>query len=230
MNINKLSVSILILCLIGLSSSAAYASSDYYDYSYRHKIKIFHDEFVDDRNNWGSYDNKDEKSEIKDGYFWYKTRKDGTLTPYKTISFNENRDFEIETSIRIVEGNNGKGNYLQWGRSSDTWSLYGFLLSDTKKLSIAKYDNGWHDYVPWKYSGQINNGFMKLTVRKIKNRYYFFINETFVSSAPFEPFFGERVGFGVGPKCRIAVDYLRISYLKSRSAQTGSQLDAGGGG
>ena len=55
--------------------------------------------------------------------------------------------------------------------------------------------------------------FNKLTVRKVADKYYFFLNEKLVHSMPFEPFFGNLIGFQVGENSTIMVDNIDTAYL-----------------
>ncbi|MBX2842700.1 MAG: caspase family protein, partial [Flammeovirgaceae bacterium] len=50
--------------------------------------------------------------------------------------------------------------------------------------------------------------------------YYLYINESLVHTMPYEPVFGERVGFLATMTTELQVDYLRVSYLKKKGVST----------
>jgi uncharacterized repeat protein (TIGR01451 family) len=130
------------------------------------------------------------------------------------VIIDQNRDFEIETSIRFVEGQMDKGYGLQWGKSVNPVKQYDFLLTGGGHFTIDKYDGGFSDYIPFTLSDNVNRyAFNKLTIRKVSDKYYFFLNEKLVHTMPFEPFFGNLLGFQVGDNSTIMVDHIDIAYL-----------------
>jgi uncharacterized repeat protein (TIGR01451 family) len=107
-----------------------------------------------------------------------------------------------------------KGYGLQWGKSVNPFRQYDFLLTGSGHYTIDKYTGDFHDYVPFTLSDKVNRyAFNKLTIRKVGGMYYFFLNEKLVHSMPFEPFFGNLLGFQVAENSTIRVDKIDVSYL-----------------
>lgn len=107
-----------------------------------------------------------------------------------------------------------KGYGLQWGKSVNPIRQFDFLLTGGGHFTIDKYDGSFIDYVPFTVSESVNRyAFNKLTVRKVTDKYYFFLNEKLIHSMPFEPFFGNLIGFQVGDNSTIAIDNIEIAYL-----------------
>jgi uncharacterized repeat protein (TIGR01451 family) len=50
----------------------------------------------------------------------------------------------------------------------------------------------------------------------VADKYYFFLNENLVHTMPFEPFFGNLVGFQVAENSTIRVDHIDIAYLDKK--------------
>ncbi len=114
---------------------------------------------------------------------------------------------------------------LQWGKSVNPVRQYDFLLTGGGHFTIDKYDGVFSDYVPFTISDHVNRyAFNKITVRKIADNYYFFLNEKLVHTMPFEPFFGNLVGFQVGDNSTIMIDHIDIVYLDEVKAEKSKVL------
>ncbi|MBT3311421.1 MAG: hypothetical protein HN737_06050 [Desulfobacterales bacterium] len=184
------------------------------------KTDIFYDSFDDNRNYWavGTFGNGVRKGKIINGYYEWKSLKTGEnpLT-WRTTAINENKDFEIEARIKYKEGEDDNSNCLIWGRNDDS-KRFRFGFSGNGQYKIDKYDGQWTTISPWKESSFVNKrSYNKITIRKIANTYYFFLNESRVHTMPFEPFFDQNIGFQVNQNTTIQIDYLRVSYLNLQS-------------
>jgi len=187
-------------------------------YSFSREIKkqyILQDDFSKFSNYWllGIEENSWSES-IEDGKLVFQSLTDKSKEDLLPAIIDQKRDFEIETSIRFVEGQMDKGYGLQWGKSVSPVRQYDFLLTGGGHFTIDKYDGQFQDYVPFTISDDVNRyAFNKLTVRKVADNYYFFLNEKLVHSMPFEPFFGNLLGFQVGDNSTIMIDHINIAYL-----------------
>lgn len=194
------------------SSEIAYNS-----YNSSQKTSFYSDEFYSDANNWANAVSTNGNAYVSDGNLYFKsTNPDGAAGCTNLISgFDPNRDFEIETSMKYLNGNDNKQISLVFGKNPDEWSRYNFGFSGNGYYTIDKsYNNENTDIVGWTFSKLVEIGsYNKFTVRKINNTLYFYINESFVYSMPFAPFYGNSFGYQTPQGTEIAVDYLRISYL-----------------
>ena len=92
-----------------------------------------------------------------------------------------------------INANKGGLNGLIFGRKGDDFFRFGinsdptFLIVRDKDRSYASTVEGWTSY-----KGFRKNDYNKLTIRKIDNMYYFFINEVLVDTQPFEAFHGSK--------------------------------------
>lgn len=177
------------------------------------KIHFF-DDFIDNRNNWTIGEDKGSARKITGAYYYFESKDEGNWRDIISVSVDEKKDFEIELKTRFIKGTDD-GYGLEWGRKSfKDWQLFDFLVNGSGQYTIAKYDQTWFDYVAWQTSNIVGKTDNKFTVRKVNNIYYFFLNEQFVHSTDYEPFYGDFIGFKSANKSTIHIDYLRISYLK----------------
>ncbi len=198
-------------------------------YSFSSSLKnqvILRDDFSKFNNYWllGIEENSWSET-IEDGHLVFQSLTTKSKEDLLPVLIDQNRDFEIETSIRFVEGQMDKAYGLQWGKSVNPVRQYDFLLTGGGHYTIDKYDGGFSDYVPFTISDDVNRyAFNKMTVRKVADNYYFFLNEKLVHTMPFEPFFGNLVGFQVGDNSTIMIDHIEIAYLDEVEAEKSKVL------
>jgi len=193
-------------------------ASRYRYYSAADRQDIFFDDFDDNRHGW-PYIQVGETwtGRFENGYMVWESRDDQSMFQEKSIAINENDDFEIETRIRYIRGQDDNANSLNWGRNADRCE-YSFGVSGNGQYVIRRYDGTWSDYVPWTHSGLIHRtSFNKLTIRKVNASYYFFINEHLIHTMPFEPFWGHTMGIIANANTTIHIDYLRVSTIEKES-------------
>ncbi len=188
------------------------------DYAFSKGLKsqvVLNDDFSKFNNYWllGIEENSWSES-IEDGHLVFQSLTDKAKEDLLPVIIDQKRNFEIETSIRFVEGKMDKGYGLQWGKAINPLKQFDFLLTGSGHFTIDKYTGDFKDYVPFTLSDKVNRyAFNKLTVRKVADTYYFFLNEKLVHSMPFEPFFGNLLGFQVAENSTIRVDNIEIAYL-----------------
>lgn len=189
----------------------------YTAYTPDQKIPLFTEEFVDNKNNW--------YLGIKENV-WFQNLQDGTLffqsfenvpkEDYKPVYIDQNKDFEIELKIRLDKGIQNKFNGLQWGKSAAESKQFDFFFNGQGQYTIDKFTGTFTDFVPVTSTKLINNyTYNTLTVRKVGSKYYFFLNQQLIHSMPFEPFFGNGIGFQVAEKSSVQIDYLKVWQLNS---------------
>ncbi len=199
-----------------LYSQAVWNPREYYSISSEEKTAILYDDFDDNRYKWGlGHELRDWSETIENSNLLFQSFDDNAKEDLIKVEFSQDIDFEIETYIRFAKGDSMKFFGLQWGKSADFNNQYDFLISGNGLYTIDKFSGEFHDYIPPTPSGVIKKKlYNKLTIRKINNNYYFFINEELVHDMPFKSFFGDYIGFQVSNNSLIHVDYLRISELK----------------
>lgn len=188
-----------------------------------HDNLIFFDDFSDNRNNWGTGTATEYSESISDGnYYFEHFREEKGWSTWNAIEINEARDFKIEARIRKISGIQNNGFGISFGRS-DSDHEYIFMISGNGYYKVNQYENvDRKEIIPWTKSAFINQGdgaSNKLTVMKRGDKLRFLINDTLLSEKPFQMFYGNKFGFTIFNNQKIAVDYLRLSYLESDENQ-----------
>lgn len=205
----------LVLLLLSLSTLLAQDPAEYSFSKNSPKEKIFSDDFEKFNNYWllgieeGSW-----IENIENGQLFFQSLTDKPKEDLLPVIIDQNRDFEIESQLRFVEGKMDKGYGLQWGKAVNPMKQFDFLLTGAGHFTLDKYTGKFHDFVPFTLSDKVNRyAANKLTIRKVSDMYYFFLNEHLVHTMPFEPFYGNMLGFQVAENSTILVDYIEVAYL-----------------
>ena len=179
---------------------------------------IFFDDFNNNKNNWTITDNKHESARMNSG-FYYLTATGRAYGETQEIKINPNKDFEIETRIKILRGEADHKNYYSmifWGR--EAMNSYYFTFAKDGFASVEMCD-GKHQSDCTTKSGSLQkvilnpDEFNIYSIRKKGNMYSFYINGAQFYQMPFTPFFGNLIGIGAGRKVTLVIDYLKVSYL-----------------
>jgi hypothetical protein len=207
---------ILITFLVSLTF-AVYSQSSYTDIPQSKKTIAFADEFSTNQNNWIISKTPEYRGKIKGGYYYWQSFVGGGA-PIKTligISIDQEKDYEIETYYKWAKGETNSGNFFWWGSQDATnRQCFGFSKDPLTYRIFRQYLGDRTEWVSWTESYYINPAdFNKLTIRKVDDKIYFFINEKHVHTQDYEAFIGNNFGFSVSEKTTIAIDYLRVYYL-----------------
>jgi hypothetical protein len=209
------------VCLLQAILLTAQDKANPSDYTFSKGLKsqfVLQDDFSKFSNYWllGIEENSWAES-IEGGHLVFESLTNKPKEDLIPVIIDQNRSFEIETSIRFVEGQMDKGYGVQWGKAANPIKQFDFLLTGAGHFTIDKYTGEFKDYVPFTISPKVNRyAFNKLTIRKVADKYYFFLNESLVHTMPFEPFFGNLVGFQVAENSTIRVDHIDIAYLDKK--------------
>jgi hypothetical protein len=211
-----------LLCILVLLPLTIYAEPRYSDYSENEKQVIFFDDFNKKDNDWslGTYGNGCRTSTIKNGYYEIESLCKNQYPTFWTnlVNIDERKDFEIESRIKFLYGEDNNSNSIFWGDGKIEGAKfsyrYRFGISGNGQYIIDKYSGAWEYKKHWTKTNIVKlNDYNKITVRKINNKYYYFLNNQFVHENDFEPFYGQRIGFQTNQNTKIRIDYLRVSYL-----------------
>jgi Caspase domain len=205
---------ICILCTINIFAQTV-TNPEVYSISDELKEQVFHDDFDKFNNYWllGIEENSWIEN-IENGQLFFQSLTNKPKEDVLPVIIDQTRNFEIEISIKFEKGDMEKAYGLQWGKSNNPVKQYDFYLSGNGQYTIDKYTGEFHDFVPFTTSDFVNRyAHNKLTIRKAEESYYFFINENLVHTMPFEPFFGNLLGFQVAENSTILIDYIHVSYL-----------------
>lgn len=183
------------------------------------KTALFIENFTNNNNNWylGIKENVWFEN-LQDSTLVFQSYEDAPKEDFKEVIIDPTHDFEIELKIRLDKGIQNKFYGLQWGKSVSEGKQFDFFINGQGQYTIDKYTGEFTDFVPVTSSNLINNyTYNTLTVRKVATQYYFFINQQLVHTMPFEPLFGNGVGFQVAEKSSVQIDYLHVWQLSDGS-------------
>ncbi len=202
-----------LLLLIGTVNG----QKDYNDYALTDKQSLFAETFLDGKaDKWEAFDKEDCK--VVNGIYRIQRNGDEPSVSWITVpTFDFKRDFEIETILCLEKGEpKGYFNGIIWGKQADAWNYFLYGLNDNDKYVIAQTNPDWVAAREWTPSKLIKHQqFNKLTIRKVANTLYYFINESLLFSCPFEATFGNQFGLQSAPNAILTVKEFRISYLQS---------------
>ena len=174
---------------------------------------IFEEHFDNNNRRWLEISNEHTVITVADGGYALEGKDVGRNITYKAMAIDQKEDFKIECKVTHVSGVNNFGYGLIWG-AKDTDNLYSFFISgDGSFLVTRATENVPTRLIPWATPNSINrlNGTNKLTIEKKDGELQFFINDTFAGKVPFQPFFGDRLGFAVWNKQKIVFDDLVVT-------------------
>lgn len=198
-------------------STIVLSQSFYKDYSEKDRYDFFYEDFKTNTNKYNikASNNGFSSGSYKNGFFELKGTTFNQQGCIESINneIDQSKDFEIESSIMFVSGKDNSAIGITWGANNNKKYVFGF--SGNGKFSIFKYDNNtWIEIKNWTESSSIKKtDYNKLTIRKVNNKYYFFINETIVHSCKFENLYGNNIFIYVNDNQLIKINSIRISYL-----------------
>jgi len=186
-------------------------------YTETQKVPLFTEEFTDNKNGWylGIKENVWFQN-LQDGTLFFQSFENVAKEDFKDVIIDQSKDFEIELKIRLDKGIQNKFNGLQWGKAVQEGKQFDFFFNGQGQYTIDKFTGTFTDFVSVTATKLINNyTYNTLTVRKVGAKYYFFLNKQLVYSMPFEPLFGNGIGFQVAERSSVQIDYLKVWQLAS---------------
>lgn len=173
---------------------------------------FFNEDFSDNSAGWGTGATSEVSRQIKNGYYEFETFLDSYYSTYIWKEIDTQRDFEIETQIMFVSGKNNFENCILWG--GDDKRSYRFGITGSGYYTIYKLAPQVVDFVDYTQSDLVKkSNYNKLTIRKLGGNYNFLLNDKLVHQTPFEPFYGNKIGFLVAKQSKMKIKSLKISYL-----------------
>jgi hypothetical protein len=212
------------ICLVSLvvitvnNPVPLFAQQDYHlAYDAGSKTMLFSDGFDNNTNQWIT-DNNWISGSIAGGYYKItcKNFEKSTGISFKTFPVARGTDYEIEASIKIIKGTGA----LLFGMT-DNYDHYRLEITENNSLEVIKDTPSKKKKLEKLFTGSgifsiRADSYNKLTVRCVKGIFYLFANEVLVGQFGSIKPEGSGIGFNVGTESEISVDYLRVSYLKSR--------------
>jgi len=186
---------------------------------------LLNEEFMDNSRNWDVGKDPDENSEIKLGKYLMDNYSKTNWHWFATsVEVNTKNDFIIESNLNKLKPYNDNDTYgIMWG-TEDPQNCFAFVINTQNQVYsvFSIYGGNWFKLINWRRSSHINygNAANKLGIAKIGKELVFVINDEPVDKTPFQEFYGNKIGFYVGPKLTIAVDNLLVKELSNNTTST----------
>lgn len=215
------------IALFLLVSSLTYSQSNYRDYSVADKTVFFEDGFDNNTNNWEISSTKDFKKFLEDGNYFIKYKSYWTkIAVLREIQIDNKKDFEYEINFKILKFKYRL--FLEIKLEDPTKKIksgYSFLnrgvsiFFECREKSIEKSEIKQYLEDNAIKTDQLGSGidfkineYNKITIRRISERYYFFLNETFLTEIYNVDLDVNRIVFAASESL-IGIDHIKISYL-----------------
>ena len=181
--------------------------------AYSQKFEEFLDGFESNENGWLEKDDKKQLSKIEDGHFLIKQKIEGACGFGTKIKVNPQYNYEIETSIREVEGTDNNGYGIMFGQF-DWEDYFTFVISSNGYAKIyGKVDNekvvvkDWEKFASIKPMPQSNI----LRIKQKDDVVRFYINGDLFHSNEKLELVGHKTGFKVDDEMTVEADYIKIN-------------------
>ncbi|HLN20569.1 MAG TPA: caspase family protein [Bacteroidales bacterium] len=204
---------ILILSVIAciLISEETEAQQSYADFPAKARMTVFNDSFDNNTNNWLT-DNQWIKGSILNGQYMLtcKNYQNATGLSYKKIIVDQTMDYEIETAIRNIKGTGG----LIFGMDNN-FNHYRIELAGNKLFLVKNMvDSRKNEILSTININPVSSGsFRKITLRKYKQEFFVFLDESLMGRFNIINPVGDQIGFNVALNSELAIDNLNVSYI-----------------
>jgi S1-C subfamily serine protease len=208
---------LIILTLLSLSISEIMGQSK----------TLLNEEFENNERDWDVGVDSDENSEIKLGKYLMDNYTTTNWHWFSTsVDLNSKNDFIIESNLNKLKPYNVNDTYgIMWG-TEDPQNCFAFVINTQNQVYkvFSIYAGKWFNLINWSKSSHIKygNAANKLGVAKIGKELVFMINDEPIDKTPFQGFYGNKIGFYVGPKIMIAVDNLLVKEFSNNTSNTTS--------
>ena len=200
----------LIFGLFLLVNFCLTAQRNYYDYAPKDRTTVYFEDFSKETSDkFWTGKNREHKGKIKYGQYLFKSVAIGLKSSYMAPHFDvdPSKDFAVEMMLSC----NGNDYGLVWGQDKSLERFYyfslikgGFIIKNEKEIiikgKIKKLVTEWN----------------KITLRKVNQTYYLFVNEQLVYEMPYQPISNVRIGIGT-PGWKVFVDYFGVYYLNAKN-------------
>ena len=172
------------------------------------------DDFNSNTSKWIIEDATNYSVDMQNSQLLITRKTTGGIFISRNVDLNTSKDFIIETAIR--QKNVSDGFYgVTFGRKNSS-NEFSFLLSGNGSYKYRKFDNNnYKEIIPSTFSSAIKTNTNDQNIIKIVKSgslLRFYINGIYINETPFEPFYGNQLGYTVYYNRKIAVDYLDIKY------------------
>ncbi len=193
---------------------------------------ILTDNFSSNKNDWAVSNREEADLEIRNGKYYFNHKRDSRgWTSTKVIKIDDKKDFEIESKFLKIDGISDNGYGVVFGRK-DAQNQFIFTITANGSYSIDEYKDGKYTAIKdWTKSSYIktgNNVYNTLKIKKERGFIKFYVNDRYLTLYTHKPFMGNRFGYVVYNKQKVAVDNLSIKYINQSKNNNNNVVAANG--
>ena len=181
---------------------------------YSQEKSLYYEDFSSG-SSWPTGNNDRRELVVQNGKYYFEHKKDDdywTITT-RDIDFDTNKDFEIETSLQKLQGTKSYAFGLLFGHQ-DNDNTYHFMIGIDGQYRVSEKKAGAYNQIQvWSKAASIRQNYNdanKLKIKKTGSTLSFYINDSFVTSTSYRPFFANKIGIMVYNQQKIAIDYLSV--------------------
>jgi OmpA-OmpF porin, OOP family len=175
---------------------------------------VVDEDFSANHYSWKEEDKEGISTKISKGKFSLESTNDKSQWTFINTDLQPNEEnFEIETSIELLDGPDNFGYGIVFGMYKD-WSDYKcFYISSNGYYRLTHfYDNKSHTIIDWKKTDLVKKrGANGMKIRRNYNCIEFLLNDVVAFSHCEFKWHGSKFGYIVSAKQKISVDYLKIT-------------------
>jgi tetratricopeptide (TPR) repeat protein len=174
---------------------------------------IFEDHFNDDKKNWGIADTSYIRTDVRNGKYLIENKnKHVEYLVSHSLNISDKEDFVIDASIESIHATEDPHYGIFWGSFDQVG--YKFKILNDGYFSLEKVKERKVSEI-MKRNKAVDNWDFKNRLKIVKqgNTMQFYANDIYMDEIKDAPFMGNEIGFIVGGKQAIAVDYIRVSKI-----------------
>lgn len=195
-----------------LFETDGYRPSDFNAIKPANLERLWSDNFDNNNRNWTvKNDPNSYKSEIKNGQFHLTNYSNNNAYSFKQQSgLDLSRNFQLQAKIKL---NQSKSSGLMLETGNDFLLL---MLNTSRQVYVTHYKNSKYNDVKVvdNFSEPQNtSSFATYTIRKIIDKYYFYINGLYTGIEYPDQNLGTRLGFFLNVDAGISIDDISVDYI-----------------
>lgn len=136
-----------------------------------------------------------------------------------------NTDYEIEFSLRYTDYTESYGSGILWGSNDNADKFYFYFLYPDGQFLAGYYEEGWQKWFDFTSGGNALPTWNKLTLRKVGNKHYGFMNENLVFEEDFNGNFGVNFGLYIATGATVEFDFFNTRLIGAK--KLGTALSSG---
>ena len=195
------------------------APEDYNGIPAESYVSYFNEDFNSSQTEFSMDPNENRTVELVDGVYRITVHADGDWIFWTPVNNpGNNKDYEIEFSIRYIDYRDLIGSGILWASNANADEFYFYFIYPDGDYLAGYYKNGWNKWFDFISGGNITSSWNKMTLRKVGNTHYGFLNERLVFEEDFDGNFGDYFGLYVANGATVEYDYFNTYLIGNKKS------------